>query len=136
MSLFRCRYRRDTSNTWFDSDTALDPAIYVCGGLYAEDVEQPKPDPVPGALDPFRNADPIGTEWQPEGPLPVAGAPKPKPFIVQLAEIMDAFPTAPGFSPVPARDCAWCRVTKKLAPWLGFVVVGLVVAYLSKRLFR
>lgn len=132
MSRYRCQYR----GAWFDSDSPdVTADRCIAAATPGEDLEQPKPARVPGALDPYRNADAPGTEWQPE-PIAQPAPVKPKPFLDQLADIMDAIPAAPGFARVPARECAWCRVTKKIAPWVGFVVVGLLVAWLSRTLFR
>lgn len=134
MSRFRCQYR----GSWFDSDTA-DTTADRCIQAFTpgEDVEQPKPARIPGALDPYRNADVPGTEWEaPPGPVVVTPPNQPPTFLDRLADVMDAIPRAPFARPVPRNECAFCRVGKKLLPWLGLVAAGLVVAYLSKRLIR
>lgn len=139
MSRFLCRYLRDASGTWFESDELLPPQTYACkvpedgGG----NVQTPT---VPG----MRYVLPEDADYgdSPSGPdfpgmvnPPTGGTPR-QSFLTQLADAVDSIPTAPGFQPVPKTECAWCRVTKKLAPWLGFVVVGLVVAWLSRKFIR
>jgi hypothetical protein len=57
-------------------------------------------------------------------------------FGERLARIFDAIPNAPLSGAVPTSECVWCRITKKAAPWLGFIVVGLIVAWLSRRYIR
>jgi hypothetical protein len=104
-----------------DADMPLPGTIYVLG-KDADYQDSPSGPNWPGKTDP-----------KPDPNSPV----NPRPtFLQQFADIMDAIPEAPGFAPVAKSECAWCRVTKKLAPWLGFVVVGLIVAWLSRKLFR
>ena len=111
-----------------------------CGDLLrlpGDDIEQPKPNPVPGQVDPFRNADPIGSEWSPPYvPPAVNPTTKTKPFLSRLADIFDGIPNAPLGSPVVPGDCAWCRVTKKAGGYLVWIVVGLITAWLAKKWLR
>jgi len=111
-----------------------------CGQLFdppVEDLEQPKPSR-PVVFPRFPNADPVGSEWVPTVPVPVADLPREagKPFLSRLADIFDGIPDAPLGSPVVPGDCPWCRVTKKASGYAAWVVVGLLVAYLSRKLFR
>ena len=111
-----------------------------CGSLFGgptEDIEQAKPNPVPGQLDPFRNADPVGSEWSPPYvPPAVNPTTTAKPFLSRLADIFDRIPNAPLGSPVVPGDCAWCRVTKKASGYLAWIVVGLITAWLAKKWLR
>ncbi len=111
-----------------------------CGALWGQplpDEEQPKP-VVPVVFPLFPNADPVGSEWVPTVPVPVVDRPREagKPFLSRLADIFDGIPDAPLGSPVVPGDCAWCRVTKKASGYAAWVLVGLLVAYLSRKLFR
>jgi hypothetical protein len=141
---YLCRYRPDPAGRWFESATKQDERFYVCGvrgDLAGADFEQEKPARVPAPLDPYRNADPIGSEWMPTLPnptVPVSDLPgeAATPFLSRLADIFDGIPDAPLGSPVLPEDCAWCRVTKKASGYAAWVIVGLLVAYLSRKLFR
>ena len=129
MSRYRCNYRG--ANFDYDTVVAGGNCVPLFGFSPTEDVEQPKP---PGALpDPFRNADPIGSEWTSPDVPPVGNRPG---LLERVADILDTIPTVPGFQPVPKSECAWCRVTKKAGPWVGLVVVGLLVAWISRKLFQ
>jgi hypothetical protein len=59
-STWSCYYR-DTSNTWFPSETQLDSPLYICLPPTAikEDAEQPKPAAIPN---PHQFADAPGSE--------------------------------------------------------------------------
>lgn len=127
------RYMRDYGLSYQE---ALPYVGEECRRLMGDDADMPLPGTIyvrPEDADYLDS--PSGPNW-PGKPNPEPPAVPDVPFLQKFADIMDGIPEAPGFAPVAKSECAWCRVTKKLAPWLGFVVVGLIVAWLSRKLFR
>ena len=105
-------------------------------GQLGEDVEQAKPLPS-GALPTWANADRPEDEETGWNPLPSKPSRPSGPSMAErIAQIFDAIPSAPLAGPIAPGECVWCRITKKAAPWLGFIVVGLIVAWLSKKLIK